>query len=411
LRFFEVNMPICHRRAFLILAAAYLSTAEPAVLLAAADPPTPPTNVCVNAQCATPSPTTGTDAGGIKWHPGHYVWLDPHTSQASQFAALDALSSETTVQGIELQVNWSSLEGATAGDYSNGFALIDAFLAKLGSLKVPKRLMLGVNERSFGTPPAAGTDCADAAGKLLPAYLSTYSDGGCAIALPGAAGSLAVTARFWEPAVMDRLIALSQAYAQRYDQNPLFEMFFGNGETAVAAPPGSGFSTTAYATQLKRWFDASEKVWLHTQLRLVANYFGSDAQILDLMTYASANGDVIIGGPDPELPLPVITRKVQANEVFRAAEGGGKDFRGVVPWIGEVEGLGIGAKFTQTPAEIYQYQSNIMHASYLVWYRNTYLGGPAQMWSTGILPFIRSVQGKVYGAECPAIYQKRCNTN
>jgi len=402
-------MLIRHPRAALILAAVYFSTAAPLPVLAAAAAPPPPTNVCVNAQCAPA--TGGSGSGGIKWHPGHYVWLDPHTSQAIQFTQLDALSSETTVQGIELQVNWSSLEGATAGDYSAGFALVDAYLAKLGSLKVPKRLMLAVGERSFGTPAAAGTDCADAAHRLLPAYLSKFSDGGCALALPGAAGSLSVTARFWEPEVMDRLIALSEAYAQRYDQNPLFEMFVGNGETAVAAPPGSGFTTNAYLAQLKRWFDASEKVWLHTQLRLAANYFGSDAQILDLMTYASANGGVIIGGPDPELPLPVITRTVQANEVFRAAEGGGKDFRGVVPWLGEVQGMGLGVKFTQTPAQIYEYQSNVMHASYLVWYRNTYLGGPAQMWNTGILPFIQSVQGKVYGAECPAIYQKRCNTN
>jgi len=365
----------------------------------------------VNAQCAKPSSGTGTEAGGIKWHPGNYVGLDSHTSQAGHFAQLDALSSETTVQGIQLLAKWQDLEGDTPGDYSQGFAMIDAYLAKLGSLKVPKRLMLGVAERSFGKPPPAGTDCAKAADNLLPAYLSTFSDGGCAIALPGAAGSLAVTARFWEPAVMDRLIALSQAYAQRYDQNPLFEMFMGNGETSVAAPPGSGFSTNAYLTQLKRWFDASEKVWLHTQLRLAANFFGSDAQMSDLMTYASANGGVIIGGPDSELPLPVITRTVQSNEIFRGAQGGGRDWRGVVPWLGEEQGAALGAKYTLTPAVIYQFQSNVMHASYMVWYRNAYLGGPPQMWSTGILPFIQSVQGKIYGAECPAIYQNRCNTN
>lgn len=401
----EVNMLTRYSRAYLLLGATVLCGLLP--LVASAQKPLPPTVVCVNGHCPT---TAASIANGIKWHPGHYVWI-PHSSQASQMAAIDSLSSETSVQGIQLLINWSSLEGSTPGDYSSGFALVDAFLAKLASLKVPKRLMLGVNERSFGTPPAAGTSCADAASGLLPSYLASYSNGGCAIALPGAAGSLSVTARFWDPAVMDRLIALSLAYAQRYDGNPMFEMLIGNGETAVAAPPGSGFDQLSYNTQLKRWFDASEPAWPHTQLRLAANFGGSDAQMLDLMTYASANGGVIIGGPDPELPLPNITRIIQANEIFRAATGGGADFRGTVPWIGEVQSLGLGMRYTQLPADIYAYQANTMHASYMVWMMNTWLAGPAEMWSTGILPFIRSIQGQTYAMGCPPAYQQGCNTN
>lgn len=395
----------------LLFGTTIFSTSASAATSASKGPPTP-ADICVNGRCASQSvvPVSPGSVTGIKWHPGHYVWMDPHSSQAAIMSAIDSLSSETTVQGIQLEINWASLEGSTPGDYSNGFAIVDAYLAKLASLKVPKRLILGVNERKFGTPPAANTSCADAAAGLLPSYLAQLSDGGCVIAAPGAAGSLSVTARFWEPQVMDRLIALSQAYAQRYDQNPLVEMFFGNGETAVAVPPGTNFTMPSYAVQLKRWFDASEKVWLHTQLRLAANYFGSDAQMVDLMTYASANGGVIVGGPDPELPLPTITRPVQADELFRASAGG-TDFRGNVPWIGEVQGLGLGYRFTQLPSEIYDFYSNTMHASYMVWYRNAYLGGPSQMWDTGILPFIRSIQGKIYGAACPAIYQQRCNTN
>jgi hypothetical protein len=378
----------------------------------AATPP-PPTQICVNGKCSTQLAATPTAsaAAGIKWHPGHYVWLDPHSTHTAQLAAIDSLSGETTVQGVQLLINWAALEGPTAGDYSQGFALVDSYLAKLGSLQVPKRLILGVNERSFGNPPAAGTDCADAAAGLLPAYLASTADGGCAIAAPGAAGSLAVTARFWESNVMDRLIALSQAYAQRYDANPLVEIFMGNGETSVAAPPGANFNNATYYVQLKRWFDASEKAWPHTQLRLAANYGGSNAQMLDLMTYATANGGVIIGGPDPELPLPNITRTVLTNQIFRAAVGGGPDFRTSVPWVGEVQTMGLSGKYTQTPAEIFNYQSNTMHASYMIWMRNTWTGGPAQMWPTGILPFIQSVQGKIAGGSCPTNYKQGCNTN
>ncbi len=401
-------MVIRYCRASVLLGATLVSAWAAPLVASAKAPPPPPSAVCVNGHC--PAKSTASVPNGIKWHPGHYVWL-PHSSQANQFAAIDALSSETTVQGIQLLVDWASLEGSTPGDYSNGFALVDSYLAKLASLKVPKRLILGVNERSFGTPPPAGTSCAEAASGLLPSYLASLSGGGCVVAAPGAAGSLSIVARSWESDVMDRLIALSLAYAQRYDQNPLFEMFFGNGETAVGAPPGSGFNSVAYYTQLKRWFDASEKAWPHTQLRLAANYGGSDAQMLDLMTYATANGGVIIGGPDPELPLPNITRTVQANQVFRAASGGGADFRGRVPWIGEVQSFGLGMRYTQLPADIFNYDSNTMHASYMVWMRNTWLAGPLEMWTTGILPFIQSVQGHVFSSTCPPAYQQGCNTN
>lgn len=366
--------------------------------------PNPPPKVCIGANCVTQTSTSA----AIKWHPGHYVWLDMHASQASHLAAIDALSAETSVQGVQVLMDWALLEGATPGDYSQGFARVDAYLAKLASLKVPKRLILGVNERNFGTAPASGTPCSSAASSLLPGYLAAQSNG-CAIAAPGAAGSLAVMAKFWEPAVMDRLIALSKAYAQRYDQNPLFEVFAGNSETAVAAPAGSGFTYTAYITQLKRWFDESKPAWTHTQLRLYANWVDSDAHMLDLITYV--RGGTIVGGPDPELPLPNITRSIQANKVFRNADGSGTDFRGTVPWVGEVQALGIGYRFTQTPAEIYDYQSNTMHASYLIWMRNTWTGGAAQKWDTGILPFIQSIKGKVYSTDCPPTFPQGCTTN
>jgi hypothetical protein len=401
----EVTMFIGHCRASLLLGATLLAGLLPLVA-SSADKPPPPLSVCVNAHC----PTQAVSApNGIKWHPGHYTWIS-HSTTANQMAQIDALSSETNVQGIQLFFNWALLEGSTPGDYSNGFALIDSFLAKLGSLKVPKRLMFGVGERSFGTPPAAGTSCAEATSGLLPSYLASLSGGGCAIALPGAAGSLSVTARFWDADVMDRLIALSLAYAQRYDGNPLVEMFVGNGETSVAAPPGSGFDQATYNTQLKRWFDASEKAWSHTQLRLAANFGGSNAQMLDFMTYTSANGGVIIGGPDPELPLPNITRVIQANQIFRAAVGGGPDFRGTVPWVGEVQQLGLGTRFTQTPLELNTYEMDTMHASYMIWLQNSWVGGPAQRWSTGVLPFIQSVHGQTYAMDCPPIFKQGCNT-
>ena len=347
----------------------------------------------------------------MKWHPGHYLWLDDHATQAEQLPVIDSLTSEPSVHGFQVFLNWSDLEGDTAGDYSAGFALVDSYLAKLAAAQTPKHLMLGVNERAFGTPPAAGTSCAVAARGLLPAYLATaaYHEG-CAVAPPGAAGSLAVTARFWEAAVMDRLIALSLAYAERYDGAPLFEMFMGNGETAVATIPGSGFTSDAYSTQLARWYAASAPAWPHTQLRMAANYLGANDSFAALIAEVTRGGGVIVGGPDPELPLPDITRTIQANEIFRDVPGvgDGTDFRSTVPWIGEVQALGLGQRYTQLPSDIFDYQYTTMKASYLVWLYNTWTGGPPQQWSTGILPFIQSIEGKSSTA-CPSAYSRGCD--
>ena len=137
---------------------------------------------------------------------------------------------------------------------------------------------------------------------------------------------------------MDRLIALSEALAKRYDKHPLFEMV-GFNETTFSFP-NSGFTLPAYHEQLQRWFEASSKAWKHTQLRLNANFGGSDANMRTLIERTTKWGDVAVGGPDPE----IATRTVQANGVFRGERGGGKDLRGVLAWVGEQAGMGLGRK-------------------------------------------------------------------
>lgn len=102
----------------------------------------------------------------------------------------------------------------------------------------------------------------------------------------------------------------------------------------------------------------------------------------------------MIGGADPELPLPDITRTIAANRVFRGLDGG-EDLRGKVPWIGEVQYFGLGTRYTETPSEIFDYYYNVMRANYMIWIRNTTVGGPAQRWATGILPFINSINGRI----------------
>lgn len=361
-----------------------------------------------DSQPAPPTPPPPQQTS-IKYHPGHYVWpagklVDSATNRTNHFQFFDSIGNERAIEGVQLIMQWGSLEGDTPGDYSEGFGMIDAYLAKLASLPVPKRLMIGLQDRVFGTPDPDLR-------KYYPGYVVDRGWVDRKAPDTTTAGGLDSTAKVWRAEVMDRLIALTNAYATRYNGHPRVEMF-SLSETALLSPSGTGgYSTNAYGTQLKRWCDAAKSSWKNTQLRLVANYHGSDSQMGELIEYCTKGGGVAVGGPDPETPLPNITRSVQANRIFRASDGG-TDYRGVVPWVAETQALGLGASgySVETPAEIFNYQYNIMHANYMIWMQNTWAGGSAQRWNTGILPFIQSINGVTH-TYCPSAFQNRCVTD
>jgi hypothetical protein len=329
-------------------------------------------------------------ATAVKYRPGHYVWPDGFywsaDKQINDFRAIDEIAANPYVKGIKIDFNWAYFE-KTAGDYSGGFAIVDAYLDKLSKAPAEKNLILHVTERSFGNPTT----------NVYPSYV--INNGWVAVRPEGESwsGGLVSAARMWQPEVMDRLIAMSRAYAARYDAHPRLAMY-GLNETALGVQ-GSGYSNSAYYAQLKRWFTASKTAWTRTPVRLSANYAGSDTDMLSLFSQATTavvNGGAAVGGPDPELPLPDVTRTIQANRLFRG-EGGGTDLRGVVPWVGEVQAMGLGVKYTETPAEIFDYEFTTMHANYMIWMRNTWTGGDAQKWPA-ILAYINSIQGRIHTA-------------
>lgn len=300
----------------------------------------------IAAAAAVPVAPALAVTGARKWHPGHY-FCPPHTrwsadDQAAHFRALNAVGPH--VKGIKIGLDWAYLEGAP-GDYSAGFRIVDAYL---DALPADKYLMLQVNER---------------APVVYPRYVV---DNGWVASRP----NLATVAKMWRPEVMDRLIALSQVFAARYDTHPRFEQF-SLGETALGVP---GVSMEAWRTQLQRWFTESKKAWPTTYLRLNATYLDNDASMRELITHCVDGGGVTVGGPSPEPPRSVVPRFITANRVFRGHDGG-PDLRGTVPWTGEV-GTGI----TQTPQEIFEYFHDTMRANHMIW----------------PLPYVNSIRGHTH---------------
>jgi hypothetical protein len=380
------------RRSFTALASALLIVSGYAL---AAPEPNPPSNVCADGKC---SASLSSASGTIKWHPGHYMSIrSRHRNPTKELPYIDAIQNEPSIQGVVVQWLWSDLETAK-GSYD--FSSIDVYLNKLSSLSTPKRLIIRIEERGFSSQTVSS----------VPAYLKNDSgyNGG---EVPMANG---VVARIWEAPVMDRLIALYAALAAKYDGNPLIEGI-STGETAIgfssSYPAPSTYSNAALLTQFERHVVAARSQWKHSQVFVSTNYLGSDSQMEDLIK-TSVSSKATVGGPDVFTRAWVESRQraLQSDEVVRGEAGSGTDYRGNVAIKAEVQDTELGGYIaTFTPTELYDVAFNINHANYIFWDRNDYAGGPVQQWATGILPLIRSVNGKTYTA-CPASFANGCNS-
>jgi hypothetical protein len=87
---------------------------------------------------------------------------------------------------------------------------------------------------------------------------------------------------------------------------------------------------------------------------------------------------------------------------------GGVDYRGRLPIAYAVQTPALGGrKGNFSPEQLFDHAYSTLHANYIFWVRNTGVGGPGQKWGTGILPFIRSIGGKI-NADCPRSLEGRC---
>ncbi len=368
--------------------------------------PKPPT-LCAGAACqASSAPVTvAPSSQSMKWHPGHYAALDGMLRASNRSALMaehmrqiEELANEPNVVGVQLYVQWSALEGDTPGDYAAGMEMLQGYLDALAPLK--KRLMVALFHVQFGGYPP------DDLSVFFPSYIWKNPSGqyGTTAMRNG------ITSRVWQQATMDRLIHQMQAYGARFDSDPYFEMVT-LGETSVAIDQGvDGFGIPNLLVQFKRLYTATRAAWPHTSLRLAANYVGSDAQTADLIGFCVALR-CAVGGPDV-----IPSEDIQANRIFSGG-GGGTDYRGMLPFVAEVQSPELGGhEGTWTPVELYDHSMkgnasagiNGTRPQYFVWLRNTWSGGSAQQWSTGILPFIRSVGGAVYSTTCPRGYTNGC---
>jgi hypothetical protein len=248
---------------------------------------------------------------------------------------------------------------------------------------------------------------------FFPAYVVNGSQYGITKMTSLTGSDKGISARAWQDATSDRLIALFTAYGKRYNSHPNVEMVT-TGETALAVTPGQdGFSNEQWVKQLKRLIAAARAAWPNTAVRVSANDLWPDSLMVD--TYNTClKAACAIGGPDI-WPATV----TQSDRIFAGLNDKEQkvyaDLRDQLPWAIEIQSPELAGQWT--PKQLYdatmygyyatqdKYNVPSMKPKYIIWYVNTgWTGGPAQAWSTGELPFIKSVKGAVHSTACPTAY-------
>jgi hypothetical protein len=296
-----------------------------------------------------------------KINPGHYMLPYTGESQATLLKRADEVCKEPALKGMELGARWAALE-SSAGQFT--FGNVEQIYQLLATCK--KRLVLEVWAVRF----------------------DGHSDG---IVPSDLEGQLAQTgngyiARLWEPAVMNRFIALYKALGNRFDAEPYFEAIIFT-ETAVGNVE-DGYTAAAFISEVTRGVKAIRAAWPTSTVIVYDNFIrgSTTQQAVDFMKMLHQTG-VGVGGPDV---IPPPYGGTDGEKIYRG-EIGGTDYRGrMLTGFGvQVPELG-GSKGTYTPRQLFDHCAFTNKCRYMFWMRNTGTGGPEQQWSTGILPFIRA---------------------
>lgn len=219
------------------------------------------------AAVATTAPAA---AGNVKWHPGHYAFV--------QGSPLNESRLYQHFQGVQKSYDWRSLE-PEKDRYD--LSVIRADLAFLG--KHEKRLVIQLQTKAFGP----GQNC-------CPKYLAGPDFGGGVYKTRW--GSF--NPMIWDPRVNRRLNALYQQLGKAFDQEPYLEAVV-IPETAitgdVTAHSDVPYTVEGYTESVEAGMQTMKEAFPHT---VVIQYVNMPLELITpLATYTKAHG-IGLGGPD-----------------------------------------------------------------------------------------------------------------
>jgi hypothetical protein len=253
------------------------------------------------------------------------------------------------VKGIMVRANWWQLEKGR-GEYD--FSRIDRYLDKAKAKG--KRFFLTLGTKTFDGD------------KAVPDYLRTSQYSGGAFRIGTLEGTYGENVALYDDDVRDRLIALVQALARRYNMDNSFEGIAFN-ETAF------GMTVNSLSdTQKQQFFSNLAKVDTAARAAfansVVIQFINYPANLVPALFANMEDKGVGMGGPDVYLDDPNLE---ESAYVFNAQA------RGVVPIGMKVESNSYDAVRHGGPynppdvRDIYQFARNHLFANYIFWYRYT----------------------------------------
>jgi hypothetical protein len=290
------------------------------------------------------------------------------------------------IKGALMTVPWGSVE-TSQGVYD--FSQIDKDLAYLKAMG--KRLILEVWWMNYwntlpSAPQSGGV-------YWLPDYMISN---GCAAAATYSSG-VGYTVQLHQQACMDRLIALFQALAQRYNSDPNIEQII----ITEPSVPYASYDSNAFLTQFQRLVAAIPAAWPNTSRAFYMNWFDQPGT----MAASAAQNGVGLGGPDTLPPPPIGPWEDDGSQALRGAGGkyGTVDYRGRIPVSYSYEAL-----YSIAPASLMSYALGTLKVTHMAWAANDNLASNLN-WDTGVIPAITAVNGQVGSTACPTVYSG-CST-
>ncbi|MCB1755696.1 MAG: hypothetical protein KDJ38_09250 [Gammaproteobacteria bacterium] len=326
---------------------------------------------------------------GTKFHPGHYVFTSvsrgypPRERNIKRLDIIETYLDNPDIRGFMSSYEWRELE--TRKDKYT----LDAIAAILTTLEgTDKRFIVYVRDRDFGKT------CKKAP---VPAYLFDKVYG-----RPYKHKDFVCMIEVYNPAVVDRKIALYRAIAERFDRHPNFEMIM-DGESTIGG--SAGYSDQAWADELKRFYTEVKKYFKHTMVLVQLNFLGDGSVLLDeIAGHIEQVGGGAIGLPDT---VPCRRLDIRAKDVCDYQIPGYATLRKYAGRVAIAPSVATwDLEFDQTD-EVFDMAVNYLQANHVIWSsvftsrREKKQIDPASYMGEQIVPLLKR-RGEEFNADCPA---------
>lgn len=343
----------------------------------------------------------------IKWNPGHYMASGAVMSAGRTLSyvrpEMDDLNHQNHVLGYRAWFTWGALE-PTQGHYD--FSVVDSLLARLKTAyDHPKRLVIGL--WVYGQHALEPND-----GRTIPLYIQqdpaygaspvADSHGWWGRNANGKSTGMYALA-LYNPAVMDRFIALVQALGQHLDSEGYFEALVIQEDASVAQaasafpPVDPNYSDDAWLTQLERLLTAATTAFPHTSVVMQNTWFDRPRSGIALEQWMAAHR-IAPGSPDSwgqsSISKSGTAKLSDGIKTLMGVDtyGGTVDLRAQMSAMMEVQSPDMMGTYFEsvggpwTPIDFINAFNQTYKASHVFW---THLAGNESLGSGGVPPLVK----------------------